>query len=67
MSAIWPEADTLSRPFSIDIEICPACGGAVRVVACFEELGVIEKAIGHYLGEVVWFCSVLTPGRQYAI
>ena len=27
-------AQRLKRVFNIDIETCPACGGAVRLIAC---------------------------------
>jgi hypothetical protein len=33
--------------FGIDIEICPACGGAVRIIACIEDPVVIEKILTH--------------------
>ena len=35
------------RVFGIDIETCPACGGAVRIVACIEDPDVIEKILNH--------------------
>jgi len=33
--------------FNIDIETCPACGGAVRLIACIEDFEVIEKILTH--------------------
>ncbi len=30
-------AQRLKRVFNIDIETCPACGGAVRIIACIED------------------------------
>lgn len=33
--------------FGIDIETCPACGGAVRIIACIEDPVVIEKILTH--------------------
>ena len=30
-----------------DIETCPACGGAVRIIACIEHPAVIEKILTH--------------------
>ncbi len=33
--------------FNIDIETCPACGGAVRIIACIEDPEVIEKILTH--------------------
>jgi len=38
-SMTW--AQRLKRVFGIDIEICPACGGAVRIIACIEDPDVI--------------------------
>ena len=29
----------------IDIETCPACGGAMRIIACIEDPDVIEKIL----------------------
>ena len=37
----------LKRVFGIDIETCPACGGAVRIIACIEDPKVIEKILRH--------------------
>ncbi len=31
----------------IDIETCPACGGAMRIIACIEDPEVIEKILAH--------------------
>jgi len=40
-------AQRLKRVFGIDIETCPACGGAVRIIACIEDPVVIEKILTH--------------------
>ena len=40
-------AQRLKRVFGIDIETCPACGGAVRIIACIEDPKVIEKILTH--------------------
>lgn len=37
----------LKRVFHIDIETCQACGGAVRIIACLEDLVVIKKILNH--------------------
>jgi hypothetical protein len=37
----------LKRVCGIDIETCPACGGAVRIIACIEDPVVIEKILAH--------------------
>ena len=44
-SMTW--AQRLKRVFNIDIETCPACGGAVRIIACIEDPVVIEKILTH--------------------
>ncbi len=44
-SMTW--AQRLRRVFNIDIETCPACGGAVRIIACIEDPAVIEKILIH--------------------
>jgi hypothetical protein len=36
-------AQRLKRVFGIDIQICPTCGGALRVIACIEDPAVINK------------------------
>ena len=38
---------SLKRVFGIDIETCPACGGAVRIIACIEDPVIIEKILTH--------------------
>ena len=40
-------AQRLKRVFGINIETCPACGGAVRIIACIEDAEVIEKILAH--------------------
>jgi len=40
-------AQRLKRVFNIDIETCPKCGGAVRVIACIEDPVVIDKILTH--------------------
>ena len=40
-------AQRLKRVFGIDIETCPACGGAERIIACIEDSDVIEKILTH--------------------
>ena len=40
-------AQRLKRVFGIDIETCPACGRAMRIIACIEDPGVIEKILTH--------------------
>ncbi len=40
-------AQRLKRVFGIDIETCPACGGALRIIACIEDPLVIKKILTH--------------------
>lgn len=40
-------AQRLKRVFGIDIEACPACGGAMRIIASLEDPDVIEKILAH--------------------
>jgi hypothetical protein len=42
-------AQRLKRVFGI--ETCPACGGAVRVIACIEDSDVIGKILAHLAGK----------------
>ena len=44
-SMTW--AQRLKRVFGIDIETCPACGGAVKVIACIEDPVVIKRILDH--------------------
>ena len=37
----------LKRVFAIDIEICPDCGGTLRVIACIEEPALIARILEH--------------------
>jgi hypothetical protein len=40
-----PEAKQYAS--GIDIDTCPACGGAVRIIACIEDPEFIEKIVAH--------------------
>jgi len=40
-------AQRLKRVFGIDIQTCAACSAAVRIIACIEDLEVIEKILAH--------------------
>lgn len=40
-------AQRLKRVFWIGIETCPACGGAMRIIACIEDPVIIEKIFAH--------------------
>lgn len=40
-------AQRLKRVFHIDIDTCPACGGAVKVIACIEDPAVIKTILAH--------------------
>ncbi len=40
-------AQRLKRVFNIDIETCPKCGGAVKIIAGIEDPVVIDKILSH--------------------
>ena len=40
-------AQRFKRVFNIDIETCRECGGALRIIACFEDPVVIKKIMTH--------------------
>ena len=40
-------AQRMKRVFGIDIETCPACGGALRIIACIKDPVVIKKILTH--------------------
>ncbi len=44
-------AQRLKRVLNIDVEICSACGGAVKVIACIEDPVVIKKILDHLRGK----------------
>ena len=66
-------AQRLKRVFGIDIETCPACGGAVRIMpkalamlagqalACIEDAAVIEKILAHFQGKNTSVSTSLQP------
>jgi hypothetical protein len=41
----WGER--LKRVFDIDIKVCEACGGAVKIIACIEDRIVINQILSH--------------------
>jgi hypothetical protein len=40
-------AQRLKRVIGIDLETCPACGGAIRIIACVEDPDTIEQILTH--------------------
>jgi len=40
-------AQRLKRVFDIDIKVCVACGGTVRIIACIEDQTVINQILSH--------------------
>ncbi len=42
-SMTW--AQRLKRVFNIDVTICSRCGGAVKIIACIEDLSVAKKIL----------------------
>ena len=45
-------AQRLRRVFRIDVEACPKCGGAVKIIAFIEDDAVIEKILAHLDAQV---------------
>ncbi len=43
-------AQRLKRVFNIDVTICQACGGAMKIIACIEDPEVIQKILTHLNG-----------------
>ncbi len=52
------------RELNIDIETCRECGGAVKVIACIEDPGVIEKILTHLHEKAASAATGLLPERQ---
>ena len=63
-SMTW--AQRLKRVSGIDMETCPACGGAVRIVACIEDPDVIETILGYLEEKSPGSVLVGLPPRQGA-
>jgi hypothetical protein len=40
-------AQRLKCVINIDVKICSRCGGAVKIIACTEDLSVIKKILEH--------------------
>ena len=40
-------AERLKRVFKLDIELCPKCGGRLRVIAAITQPDVIQKILDH--------------------
>jgi hypothetical protein len=65
-------AQRLKWVFGIEIKTCPACGGAVRIIACIEDAEVTEKILtsldaeaavpGEDLNKTI--PAHVTPGRK---
>jgi hypothetical protein len=54
-------AQRLKRVFSIDIETCEKCGGAVRIIASIEDPAVISKILAHLNDNVTSVAAGLLP------
>ena len=44
-------AQRLKRVFDIDITLCEACGGNVRIIACIEDPAIIRRILEHLDGK----------------
>ena len=40
-------AARLKRAFNIDVKICQECGGAAKIIACVEDLVIINKILNY--------------------
>lgn len=59
-------AQRLKRVFQIDIVTCPACGGAVRIIASLEDPAVIGKILAHLQQVAPGHGVVRLPGPRAA-
>jgi hypothetical protein len=50
--------------FSIDIETCSTCGGAMKVIASIEDPVVINKILGHLDSKTAVSNSLLLPDNR---
>ncbi len=50
----------LKRVFGMDIEVCPECGGKLKVISSIEEREVIKKILTHW----GWIQKFLNPVFQ---
>ncbi|MBS3824898.1 MAG: transposase, partial [Wenzhouxiangellaceae bacterium] len=60
-------AQRLKRVFQVDVETCPACGGAVKIIACIEDPPAIERILRHLAGKDLpglWPESRAPPAQQ---
>lgn len=62
--AVMTWAQRLKRVFNIDIEICQACGGPVKIIACIEDPVVIEKLLDHLKEKGEYQDAVRLPERR---
>ena len=51
----------LKRVFNIDIETCERCAGQVKIVACIEDPGVIERVLGHLKNKAPFTETAVLP------
>jgi len=63
-------AQRLKRVFQVDVETCPKCGGAVKVIVSIEDPPVIERILHHLAGKDVpglWPESRAPPARPVGL
>jgi hypothetical protein len=60
-------AQRLKRSFGIDIESRPACGGALQIIACVEDLAVIRKMLIHIREQDASAAPVRGVGAPYSL
>jgi hypothetical protein len=54
-------AQRLRRVFRIDVETCPKCGGAVKIIASIDDEEVIEKILAHVDAQVLQPEAAMLP------
>lgn len=52
----------LKRVFHIDITVCRHCQGSLRIIACIEELAVINKILARLNQQQ---CSLVASNQDY--
>ena len=57
-------AQRLKRVFGIDIKTCHECGGTVKVIACIDDLVVIEKILSHLQEKLTSAPAGLRPASR---
>jgi hypothetical protein len=57
-------AQRLKRVFNIDVSICSACGGPMKIIASIEDPFVIDKILSHLEGRGSQESATRRPGAR---